>query len=65
MNSISRAAYSMIVLVALGAIIWFVTSQNLIPQKYMYSDGKLRASLGGGILAIFALLIAIVLFSLK
>ena len=65
MNSISQAAYSMIGLVALGAIIWFVTSQNLIPQKYMYSDGKLRASLGGAIIAILALLIAIGLFFSK
>ena len=65
MNSISQAAYSMIVLAALGVIIWFLTSQNLIPKKYIYSDGKQYASLGGAILAILALFIAIVLFSLK
>ena len=65
MNSISPAVYSMITLSLLSAIIWFVTSQNLIPQKYMYSDGKLHASLGGAIIAILALLIAIGLFFSK
>ena len=65
MNSNSQAAYSMIVLVALGAIIWFVTSQNLIPKKYIYTDGKQYASLGGVTISILALIVAIVLFSLK
>ena len=65
MNSISQAAYSMIVLVSIGAIIWFFTSQNMIPKKYMYSDGKQYASLGGIIIAILAGIAAIVLFSLK
>jgi hypothetical protein len=65
MNSISQAAYSMIVLVSICAIIWFFTSQNMIPKKYMYSDGKLYASLGGITISILALIAAIVLFSLK
>ena len=62
MNSISQAAYSMIALAALGAIIWFLTSQNLIPKKYIYSDGKVYASLGGVTISILALIAAIVLF---
>jgi hypothetical protein len=65
MNSISQAAYSMLILSLFFVIIWFVTSQNLIPKKYIYSEGKLYASLGGAILVILALFIAIVLFSLK
>jgi hypothetical protein len=65
MNSISPAVYSMIVLSLLGAIIWFVTSQNLIPKEYRNTDGKVIASLGGVIIAILALLIAIGLFFSK
>ena len=65
MNSISPAVYSMIVLSALGAIIWFLTSQNLIPKEYRNTDGKVYASLGGVIIAILALLIAIGLFFSK
>jgi hypothetical protein len=65
MNSISLAAYIMIGLSLFGAIIWFVTSQNMIPKKYIYSDGKQYASLVGVIIAILALLIAIGLFFSK
>jgi hypothetical protein len=65
MNSNSQAAYSMIVLVALGALLYFFTSQNMIPKKYIYNDGKLYASLGGVTISILALIAAIVLFSLK
>ncbi len=65
MNSISLAAYIMIGLSLFGTIIWFVTSQNFIPKKYIYSDGKQYASLGGVIIAILALLIAIGLFFSK
>ena len=65
MNSNSQAAYSMIVLVALGVLVWFLTSQNMIPKKYIYSDGKQYASLGGVIISILALIAAIVLFTLK
>jgi hypothetical protein len=65
MNSNSQAAYSMIVLVALGALLYFFTSQNMIPKKYIYTDGKQYASLGGVTISILALIAAIVLFSLK
>lgn len=65
MNSISPAVYSMLILSLLGAIIWFVTSQNLVPKEYRTSDGKIYASLGGVIIAILSLLIAIGLFFSK
>jgi H+/Cl- antiporter ClcA len=65
MNSNSQAAYSMIVLLVLGALVWFLTSQNLIPKEYRTSDAKVFTSLGGAIVAILAGIVAIVLFSLK
>jgi hypothetical protein len=65
MNSISQAAYSMLTLSLFGVIIWFVTSQNMIPKKYIYSNGKVYASLGGIIIAILAGIAAIVLFFSK
>ena len=55
----------MIVLLVLGALVWFLTSQNLIPKEYRTSDAKLFTSLGGAIVAILAGIVAIVLFSLK
>ena len=65
MNSILQAAYSMLILSLFFVIIWFLTSQNLIPKKYIYSEGKLYASLGVAILAILVLFIAIGLFFSK
>ena len=65
MNSNSQAAYSMIVLLVLGALVWFLTSQNLIPKEYRTSDAKVFTSLGGVIVAILAGIVAIVLFYLK
>jgi hypothetical protein len=55
----------MLTLSLFGVIIWFVTSQNMIPKKYIYSNGKVYASLGGIIIAILAGIAAIVLFFSK